>query len=54
MNGKKTILLGKKYMSKRMEELYGKLGVEERFPLVRGCYICMSSLKVETKITKGV
>ena len=41
-------------MSKRREELYGKLGVEERYPLAQGYGIFTSQIKVETKHSKGV
>jgi len=39
-------------MSKRREELYGTLGVEERYHLVQGYNILMLSIKYEEKNIK--
>jgi hypothetical protein len=41
-------------MYKVMDELYGTLGVEERYSLVQGENIFMPSIKVEATNIKGV
>jgi hypothetical protein len=41
-------------MYKGRDEIYGTLGVEERYSLVQGYNIFMSSIKFEEKNIKGV
>lgn len=40
-------------MCKAKEDIYGKLGVQERYPLVQGYNISMSLIKLETTNIKG-
>jgi len=41
-------------VSERREEIYRKLGVEERYPLGQGYNIFIPSIKFEAKNIKGV